>query len=150
MDGGNALFIHHQTDLPNGQKLLLSSSASGTLQLGFRDPTTGRLLGLLPIDVIAYSDALGSSDYSSFASGVPQLLGTTYRMAFSDLPDGWTVEVSIFRAGVTFRDGTIEKTFRKSDMPNGILSLEMLNPTDLVGGLCHRFTIRDASGRAVW
>ena len=71
-------------------------------------------------------------------------------MAFADLPVGWTVDVSIFKAGVTFRDGTIARTYSRSDLENGILSLEMLHPTTLAGGLCHRFVIRDDSGSTVW
>ena len=149
-DGGDAIRIARRIPHSTGEKLTLAMLESGPRHLGFREPQTGRLLGLLPIEIIEFSDALGSQDHGSFDSGDPATHGVIYRMAFADLPVGWTVDVSIFKAGVTFRDGTIARTYSRSDLENGILSLEMLHPTTLAGGLCHRFVIRDASGSTVW
>jgi hypothetical protein len=149
-DGGDAIRLASRLPLSTGEKLTLAMLQSGAVNLGFREPQTGRLLSLLPIEIIEFSDALGSQDHGSFDSGDPATHGVVYRMAFADLPVGWTVDVSIFRAGVTFRDGTVARTYSRSDLENGILSLEMLHPITLAGGLCHRYVIRDASGSTVW
>ena len=149
LDGGGAFQVLKRKPLTNAEKLTVAICESGGARLGFRDAGSGRLLGLLPIDVIDVSDALTSLDYASFESGNSDTLGTIYRMAFSDLSPGWTVEVSIFKAGVTFRDGTLSHIFTQADLVNGILSLELLRPKTLSSGLCHRFIIRDASGRVV-
>jgi hypothetical protein len=148
-DGGDALQVVMKRPLAASEQLVMAIQKSGACNFGFRDPLSGRLVSLMPMNVIRVVDAFASEDSASFDSGNVDTNGVTYRMAFSDLPKGWTIEVSIFRAGVTFRDGSIVKNFTRDDLANGILSLEMLHPPVFSGGLCHRFIIRDASGFVV-
>lgn len=148
-DGGDAILLNQRLPLAHGEKLALAMRQSGTLHLGFREPSSGRLIGLWPMHVADFSDALGSMDFGSFTTPTQDTKGTISRMAFDALPEDWTIEVSIFRAGVTFRDGSIQHTYRSSDLINGILSLELIRPANQSGGLCHRFALRDASGQLV-
>ena len=148
-DGGDALEVVMRRPLTASEQLVMAIQKSGACNLGFRDPLSGRLVSLMPMNVIRVADTFAAMDQTGFDSGNADTYGVTYRMAFSDLPEGWTIKVSIFRAGVTFRDGSIGKSFTRADLPNGILSLEMLYPSVFSGGLCHRYVIRDANGFVV-
>jgi hypothetical protein len=62
----------------------------------------------------------------------------------TDLPPGGRVVLTIFRAGVTFMDGTTVKTLTAADFVDGVAYVEFRYPSDLGGGYCHYMDVYDA------
>jgi PA14 domain/Bacterial TSP3 repeat len=149
LDGGTAIHAVSRLSQSTGESLTLGLLQDGDASLGFRAPDSGQLLGTLPLKILAVADVQATGHSGGFVTTDGAIQGAIYQMAFSDLPADWTVEVSIFKAGVVFRDGTLNHTFRSGNLVNGILSLEFLYPGGLVGGLCHSYTIRNAQGQVV-
>ncbi|WP_162071377.1 hypothetical protein [Lentimonas sp. CC10] len=59
-----------------------------------------------------------------------------------DIPDDLTVNLRIFKAGVTFLDGTVERTVTKADFDElGYFRYYMLHPKSSRGSTCHMTTI---------
>ena len=149
LDGGAAIRTVNRLTQSNGECFTLALLQDGDARLGFRAPDSGQLLSALPLTILAAADVLATGHCGGFITADGAIRGAIYQMAFSNLPADWTIEVSIFKAGVVFRDGTINQTFRAGNLVNGILSLEFLYPGGLVGGLCHNYTIRNAQGQVV-
>ena len=85
------------------------------------------------------STVLNAQDYDNY-----YVVSTP--MVVLDLPEGGTVVVTVYRAGVTFLDGTKQRTFTSSDFVNGIVTLQFLMPAGQLGGYCHNVDIYDANG----
>ena len=67
----------------------------------------------------------------------------------SHFPEGGRIELIIFRAGVTFLDGTKKKTLFHDDFVNGVNTVSFLIPNGLRGGFCHRIRVFDRNGRLI-
>jgi Bacterial TSP3 repeat len=108
--------------------------------------TGGPILSVQRVNVIGVSDAL-QNDLSSVSSG--NLAG--YKLIRTpltvlNLPPGGRVDVSIFRAGVLFPNGTTRKSIYPADLENGSVTLEFLYPLGQPGGYCHNLTVYDRNG----
>ena len=106
----------------------------------------GPILGLQRVNVIGVSDAM-QNDLTSQASGDI----TGYKiynspLTVTNLPAGGRVDVSIFRAGVMFRNGSTLKSILPQDLTNGWVNLEFLFPIGVSGGYCHVLKVYDRSG----
>ena len=107
----------------------------------------GPILDVGDINSITITDALQNNLSTAFPSGeFPGYFLVSTPMVVLDLPPGGKVVVTIFRAGVIFTDGSLEKTFYNEDLVNGVAYLEFLMPTELGGGYCHYLDIYDADG----
>ena len=59
-----------------------------------------------------------------------------------DIPDDLSVKIRIFKAGVTFLDGTVEKIITNDDLDElGVYRYYMLRPKSSRGSTCHMTTI---------
>ena len=108
--------------------------------------TGGPILAIQRVNVIGVSDAL-QNDLTSFASS--NISG--YKLLQSpltvlNLPSGARVDVSIFRAGVMFTNGTTLKSIYPADLTNGSVILQFLFPIGQPGGYCHNLLIYDRNG----
>jgi hypothetical protein len=66
----------------------------------------------------------------------------TNKLICSELPEDVRLQVEIFKAGVTFVDGTIEKWLTAEDLDAfGRCDLVMLKPEDLLGSVCHQISV---------
>lgn len=66
----------------------------------------------------------------------------TSKLICSELPADVRLHVEIFKAGVTFEDGTIEKWLTAEDLDAfGRCDLVMLKPEELLGSVCHQISI---------
>jgi len=107
----------------------------------------GPILDVADVTSVTLTDAVQNDLISSFVSqDFPGYMVLRTPMVVLDLPADATVVVTIFRAGVTFLDGSTQKTFSAADLTNGINYLEFLMPEGTDGGFCHYVEIRDADG----
>jgi hypothetical protein len=107
----------------------------------------GPILGAKPLNLIGISDALQNDLTMAFISS--QYEGYTVVSAplvATDLPSGGTVVVRIFRAGVTFLNGSKTLTLSVNDFKNDTVILKFLFPTGMDGGYCHYLDIYDRNG----
>jgi hypothetical protein len=108
--------------------------------------TGGPILSVQRVNVIEVSDAL-QNDLSSLSSGNVagyKLISTP--LTVLNLPTGARVDVSIYRAGVMFTNGTILKSIYPADLTNGSVILEFLYPLGQPGGYCHSLLVYDRNG----
>ena len=148
IDGASSLTVKTRHPLETGESVNLAVHLSGTLGLGYRLPN-GRLATVVPLQSAAFLSAVATGKSSTEISEISDTLIYAQHIMIHDFPEDWTIEVYIFRAGVTFTDGSISKTFTQADFINGELPLQFLFPANHKGGLCHGYTIRDASGNIV-
>lgn len=110
----------------------------------------GPILDVAEVSSVTVTDALQNGLSTVFNS--PEFEGyysLTTPMIVLDLPPGGKVVVTIFRAGVTFLDGTMVKEFFAADFTNDITYLEFLMPIGEDGGYCHYIDIYDADGNHI-
>jgi hypothetical protein len=131
----------------SGQKALLRPFRSGTHVLAARLPDGGPILALGEISTIGVADALrgDAATYVGSTSDGYRILRTP--IVITDFPPGGTVVITIFRAGVTFLDGTIVMTLTESDFENGVAYIDFRYPPEMSGGYCHYTDLYDAQGR---
>jgi hypothetical protein len=108
--------------------------------------TGGPILAIQRVNVIGVSDALQNDLTSLSDSSVPgyKLLQTP--LTVLNLPPGARVDVSIFRAGVMFPNGTTLKSIHPADLTNGSVILQFLFPVGQSGGYCHNLLVYDRNG----
>ncbi len=105
--------------------------------------TGGPILSVQRVNVIGVSDAL-QNDLTSVSSGNVagyKLISTP--LTVLNLPTGARVDVSIYRAGVMFTNGTTLKSIYPADLANGSVILEFLYPLGQPGGYCHSLLVYD-------
>lgn len=108
--------------------------------------TGGPVLAIQQVNVISVADALQNDLTSLSVSSVPGYKIIQGPLTVLNLPAGARVDVSIFRAGVMFTNGTTLKSFRSEDLNNGSTVLEFLFPLGQPGGFCHKLLIYDRDG----
>ncbi len=106
----------------------------------------GPILGMQRVNVITVSDALQNDLTSLSVSNFPGYKVVNSPLTVLNLPPGATIEVSIFRAGMMFLDGTTLKTVTFGDLQNGSIMLSFLYPMGKAGGYCHRVKVFDRNG----
>lgn len=107
----------------------------------------GPIVGTQPLNIVGLSDVLQNNSSFTFAS--PDFPG--YRVirspiVLTGMPEGATAVITIFRAGVTFLDGTKTLTLRAADLADGFYNLEFLFPDGMDGGYCHYIDLYDRNG----
>lgn len=107
----------------------------------------GPILDVASITSVTVTDALQNNLTTTFNDqDFPGYYRLFTPMVVLDLPEGGRVVVTIYRGGVTFPDGTKQKTFYADDFTNGVARLEFLLPVGMAGGYCHYVDIYDANG----
>lgn len=106
----------------------------------------GAILSVQRVNVIGVSDALQNDLTTAANSPIAgyKLLQTP--LTVLNLPPGARLEVSIYRAGVMFPNGTTLMNIYPADLANGSLSLEFLFPLGMSGGYCHTVKVYDRNG----
>lgn len=122
----------------------------GPARLLARTSAGGPIAGVKKLNVLAIADATQIKPSSStHLDG----LSTHYMMdnpiVVDHFPKGGWVELSIFRHGITFMDGTKKKTLFHDDFVNGVNTVSFLIPYGLRGGFCHQIRIFDRNGRLI-
>lgn len=108
--------------------------------------TGGPILAIQRINVIGISDALENDLTSVASSSIVGYKMYTSPLTVLNLPTGGKVEVSIYRAGVMFTDGSTLKTIYPAGLTNGSVNLEFLFPLGMPGGYCHSVLVYDRNG----
>ena len=147
LDNGPSLEIHEQNPWESGVRAKVLARQFGDLPIAARFPNDGAIVKADHLRTIGYSDAL-RNDAARFVGSTSD----GYRILRSPivvtgLPDGGYVKVTIFRAGVTFLDGTRSKNIPKSQFNDGVLYLDFRYPAHMRGGYCHYVDFYDATGR---
>ena len=141
------LEIHQRVSGPDGgQRLNFYAAAPGALPLVARLEPYGPIVATGFVNVIGYSDSLRSA--------ATEFIGNTedgYRIlrtpiVLTNLPPGGHVRVTIFKAGVSFLDGTREITLTEAEFEDGVAYLDFRYPSTLAGGYCHYIEVFDAEG----
>lgn len=147
-EGGNAFTVRNGI-IPSGDWFYLKADPRkrGSYNMLARLYPGGPVLGAKSLNLVGISDALQNDLVSGFLSrdfvGYTNL---TSPVVATDLPVGGKVVVRIFRAGVTFPDGTKTRVLRSEDFINGVVYLDFLFPTGMAGGYCHHLDIYDRNG----
>ena len=130
--------------------LTLLPEASGKLALIARLSAGGPILASSQVNSILVSDAALQGSTIISQSGVPVGYYKLHApLVVSGLPEGATVEIKIFRAGVMFQDGSVLASFTAADFKDDLLWLDFFYPIGMSGGYCHYVTIRDRAGVVV-
>lgn len=147
-EGGNGLDLGAvETVSPTSFRFRLYPRSGGRLGVVARLWQDGPILGVADINSVTLTDALQNGLTTAFASqDYPGYYLVSTPMVVLDLPPGGKVEITIFRAGVTFPDGTKKKTLYASDFNNGLANIQFLFPQGMNGGYCHYIDIYDQNG----
>ncbi len=130
----------------SGQKALLRPFRSGKHTLAARLPN-GPIVSLGTVTTLGVSDAL-RNDAAVYIGSTPdgyRIMRTP--IVVTDLPPGGRVVLTIFRAGVTFLDGTTVMEFTSDNFINGVAYVDFRYPAEMIGGYCHYTDIYDAENR---
>ena len=106
----------------------------------------GPILAVQRINVIGVSDALQNDLTSVATSGLAGYKIYNAPLTATHLPPGGRIDVSIWRAGVMFRNGSTLKSIYPADLTNGWVNLEFLFPLGTGGGYCHSLQIYGRKG----
>ena len=106
----------------------------------------GPILAVQQVNVIGISDALQNDLTSLATSAIPGYKLCNTPLTVTNLPDGARIDVSIFRAGVMFTNGTTLESIHPADLTNGWVNLQFLFPLGMPGGYCHNLLVYDRHG----
>jgi len=150
-DGGKALGIDQTPEFLNDSFYLQTTPRGrGEFNLLARLHEGGPVVGVQPLNLIGVSDALQNELTSnSISQEDSDYLVLNTPIVSTGLPDGGSFVISIFRAGVSFLDGSVTKTLTAADFVNGIHNLVFLFPADFSGGYCHTIEILDRNGEVI-
>ena len=132
--------------LSGGSTVRMGGLYPGSVRTAVRMQPNGPILDIKPVTVVGVSDAVrnGNDVVVPFDGNIVKVVST---LLVTNLPQGASIIVNIFAAGVTFPDGTTRKTFTAADLDeHGVLIFELLMPVDRVGAPCHNIWIHDAAG----
>lgn len=139
-----------ETLLPEGgTRLRLESYADGDYGLLARIPNGGPVVAKLPVVVSAYSGATSNQYQIVGQSTVEGYMLISVPLVLTTIPEGYTVRVSIARAGVLFENGTNQLILTPSDFVDGQYMLRFLYPETMQGGFCHYVDLLDAQGQII-
>ncbi|MEI6604769.1 MAG: PA14 domain-containing protein [Verrucomicrobiota bacterium] len=106
----------------------------------------GPILAVQQINVVGVSDALQNDLTSVAASGIAGYKIYNAPLTVTNLPEGGRVDVNIFRAGVMFLNGSMQKSIYPGDLTNGWVNLQFLFPIGASGGYCHSLDVYGRNG----
>jgi hypothetical protein len=106
----------------------------------------GPILAVQRVNVIGLSDALQNDLTSASSANLPGYKLLQSPLTVLNLPPGARVDVSIFRAGVMFPNGTTLRSVYLTDLTNGSAILKFLFPLGQPGGYCHHLLVYDRNG----
>jgi hypothetical protein len=124
---------------------LLPGSSDG-FSLAARLGAGGPVLAVQRINVIEVSDALENDLTSVSPGGITGYKILNAPLTVLNLPEGARIDVSIFRSGVMFTNGSTLKSIYPADLSNGWVNLEFLYPLGMPGGYCHNLLVYDRNG----
>jgi PA14 domain/Bacterial TSP3 repeat len=145
--GEPSLSVESKVVSGTGQRVRLRAERAGRHSIAARLPESGAIVALSEVSTVGFSDAL-RHDAAVFVGSTPdgfRILRTP--ILVTDLPPGGKVVMTIFRAGVTFMNGTTVLELRAEDFRNGVAYVDFRYPASMMGGYCHYTDIYDASGR---
>lgn len=138
------LFTHSQTGVP---QLRVVSTRSAPQMLAARLYENGPIITTAEVPVITLVNSLSQGSTLTFSSGAPQGYERLHApLVVLGLPEGAYVELSIFRSGIIFTDGSSVKRLYAADFEDGLAFVDFLFPKNLPGGYCHHLSIYDADG----
>lgn len=108
--------------------------------------TGGPILAIQRVNVIGVSDALQNDLTSTLAGNIPGYKLVQAPLTVLNLPPGARVDVSIYRAGVMFPNGTTLKSIYPANLTNGSVILQFFYPLGQPGGYCHSLLVYDRNG----
>jgi len=148
-EGGDHLKVADQFELNASEfRLNIQPLGQGTNQIAARLYENGPIVGTVPFNIIRVNDGLENRNTRSFLlTNFPNRRMVITTITASDIPEGGYVEVNIFRAGVTFLDGTTKLRLSAEDFKNGSYDLQFLFNKNLTGGFCHYISIYDRNGK---
>jgi hypothetical protein len=135
-----------------GHHLYLSAypNERGPARLLARTSAEGPVAGFKELNVLAITDATQNGPSSSaHLDGLSTHYVMDNPIVVSHFPEGGRIELNIFRAGVTFLDGTKKKKLDHDDFVNGVNTVSFLIPNGMRGGFCHRIRVFDRNGRLI-
>ncbi|MBK1883781.1 hypothetical protein JIN85_15290 [Luteolibacter pohnpeiensis] len=147
VDSEPSLLIDDAIAEGDGQRLYFRPLRSGTHVVAARIGSDGPIVALGTIPTVGVSDALrnDAAVYIGSTEDGYRVLRTP--IVVTDIQPGWTVVITISRAGVTFLDGTTELTLTYEDFVNGVAYVDFRYPPDMEGGYCHYTDVYDEEGR---
>lgn len=148
-EGGQGLDLGAiQTINSSAYKFRLYPRKGGQLGVVARLWENGPILDVADVNSVTLTDALQNGLTTAFTSEeFPGYNLVTTPIVVLDLPPGGRIEITIFRAGVTFLDGTMTQTLYACDFTNGLAHLKFLYPQGMAGGYCHYIDIYGANGQ---
>ena len=150
-EGGESLYVDPVVSLAKNWIVLQADPRGlGLCRIIARLYPEGPILGAKSVNLIGVSDALQNDVTAAFHSNIyPGYYVVTTPLVATNLPPGGKVVVNIFRAGVTFLDGSKNLTLRSEDFVNGVFHLNFLFPMGMKGGYCHHLKIYDRNGKQI-
>ena len=146
-DLGDSGRVNTQTVSGDFLNLQVSSQSLGSVKIAARLYAGGPILNTKELNFIGISDAIQNDLTTSFVSQNFQgYYKLTSPLVATNLPVGGKVKVTIYRAGVTFLDGTKVMWVEADDLVNGVINLEFLFPIGMSGGYCHTLDVYDRNG----
>jgi hypothetical protein len=145
-DSEPSLVIQAKKASGTGVQLQLLAKRNGTHTIAARLSAAGPILALGTVSTVGISDAL-TNDAAVFIGSADGYNILRSPIVVSDLPPGGRVVVTIFRAGVSFMDGTTVKTLVASDLEEGVAYLDFRYPQGMSGGYCHYIDVYDGQNR---
>lgn len=147
LSGGDLVrFRESSARQEGGSAVLASSRVPGVHRVAARLEPEGAILDIGWARVSGFSDVLRNGSQSITSSENPDTRLISSRLLITDFPAGGWVDVVIFRAGVTFLDGTTFLRLTSEDFANNQHLLQFLMPRGLQGGYCHSIRIFNSDG----
>lgn len=144
VDASPHLWITDRLLEGDGQRLHLLARQPGELPVAARLSENGPIVEMGMVDTVGYSDAL-RNDAAVFVGNTAdgyRVLRTP--IVVTGMPPGGYIEVTIFKSGVTFLDGTRVLRLYEGDFVDGVVYIDFRYPQDMQGGYCHYVDIYDA------
>ena len=133
----------------SGQSVAYRALRSGVHKVAARLPGSNAVVAFGNVTTVGFSDALRHDAAVYVGSTVDGYRILRTPVLVTDLPAGGRVVISIFRAGVTFMDGTTTKTLTAESFINGVAYLDFRYPPNMSGGYCHYTEVFDAKNRSL-
>jgi PA14 domain/Bacterial TSP3 repeat len=108
--------------------------------------TGGPIMAVQRINVIGLSDAMQNDLTSGAAGNLSGYKIVNVPLTVVSLPSGARIDVTIFRSGVMFANGSTLRSIYPADLHNGWINLEFLFPIGQPGGYCHSLQVYDRNG----
>ena len=140
------IYLTSQQIFNESRSLVVTAVSEGTAYLSARIGEDGPVLDSTAIDAVR---GLGTAEdqatmlvAETFPDGSRIVQGS---LALSSVPQGIQVVIKINTAGVTFEDGTTQKTFTAADFLHGVLTYRLMVPPGEDVPTCHVVKIFDTS-----